>query len=313
MSKYAAAYANPQGPGDARPTALQVVQDEGLTGQLGGKVVLITGANTGIGLETARAIHATGATLFVTGRDSKKAQEAVDSIKNHTPGSDAPVHPIELRLDSLASVRAAAEAFRSQSDRLHVLVLNAGVMATPLGTTQDGVETQFATNHLGHFLLFQLLKPVLLASSTPEAQCRVVALSSMAHHRTTAYGRSKTANVLFANQLERRYGARGVHGLSVHPGLVLSNILQHCDMDEFRQLISSDAAQALISTPAQGAATPTYAAVGNEWEGLGGRYLADLADKTNAGDMTGPAAWTKDEQLQRALWERSNQLVGFEE
>ncbi|KAI7910176.1 hypothetical protein ACKVWC_007372 [Pyricularia oryzae] len=330
MSRYAAAYANPQGPGDARPTALQVVQDEGLTGKLGGKVVLITGANTGIGLETARAIHATGATLFVTGRDSKKAQEAVASIKNHTPGSDAPVHPVELRLDSLASVRAAAEAFRSQSDRLHVLVLNAGVMATPLGTTQDGVETQFATNHLGHFLLFQLLKPVLLASSTPESQCRVVALSSMAHHRTTvhlddvnyetgaydpweAYGRSKTANVLFANQVERRYGARGVHGLSVHPGLVLTNILQHCDMDEFRQLISSDVAQALISTPAQGAATPVSAAVGPEWEGLGGRYLADLADKTNAGDMTGPAAWTKDEQLQRALWERSNQLVGFEE
>ncbi|TLD19277.1 hypothetical protein PspLS_09760 [Pyricularia sp. CBS 133598] len=330
MSRYAAAYANPKGPEDARPTALQVVEDEGLIGKLAGKVVLITGANTGIGLETARAIHATGATLFVTARDSKKAQEAVNDIKNHSPGSDAPIYPIELRLDSLASVRAAAEAIQSQSDKLNVLICNAGVMATPLGKTEDGVETQFATNHLGHFLLFQLLKPVLLTSSTPEFQSRVVALSSMAHHRTTvhlddinyekggynpweSYGRSKTANVLFTNQVERRYGAKGLHGLSVHPGLILTNILQHCDMQEFQQMISSDAAQALIATPGQGAATPTYAAVGAEWEGLGGKYLADLADKTNTGDMTGPAAWTKDEQLQKDLWEKSNQLVGFEE
>ncbi|TLS27947.1 hypothetical protein PpBr36_02002, partial [Pyricularia pennisetigena] len=242
--------------------------------------------------------------------DPAKAQEAVANIKNHSPSSDAPVYSIELRLDSLASVRAAAEAFCAQSDRLNVLILNAGVLATPQGKTEDGIETQFATNHLGHFLHFQLLKPVLLASTV---HLDDVNFEKGEYKPWDAYGRSKTSNVLFANQVERRYGAEGLHGLSVNPGLILTNLLQHCDRDEFRSLMSSDAAQVLISAPAQGAATTTYAAVGAEWEGLGGRYLADLADKTDAGDMTGPASWTKDKQLQKELWEKSNQLAGVKE
>ncbi|KAG7146990.1 Oxidoreductase calI like protein [Verticillium longisporum] len=229
MSRYAASHVSTQGPGDARPTALQVVEDEGLVNQLAGKVVLVTGANSGIGVETARAIHATGATLYITARDSAKAQQAIENIKNGPgPKSDAPIHAIELRLDSFASVRAAAKAFHDKGDKLNLLILNAGVMATPEWKTEDGFEAQFGTNHLGHFLLFQLLKPDLLAASTPDFQSRVVSVASSAHRYSkvrlddlnfekdpyepwTAYGQSKTANIYFANEVERRYGSKGLH------------------------------------------------------------------------------------------------------
>jgi NAD(P)-dependent dehydrogenase (short-subunit alcohol dehydrogenase family) len=142
MSQYAASHISTRGPGDARPTALRVVEDEGLIGKLDGKVVLLTGANSGIGVESARAIHATGAILFLTARDSVKAQQAVDSIKSG-PGSksNAPIHVIEMRLDSLTTVRAAAEAFLARSSKLNLLICNAGVMATPEGKTEDGFET----------------------------------------------------------------------------------------------------------------------------------------------------------------------------
>ncbi|KAK2008696.1 short chain dehydrogenase [Colletotrichum eremochloae] len=336
MSRYAPAYANPQGPGDARPTALQVVEDEELIGQLAGKVVLVTGANTGIGLETARAVHATGATLFITARNLEKAQQAIDSIRNTDkpdPHSDAPIHVIELQLDSLASVRAAATSFYSQSDKLNVLILNAGVLGTPQGKTEDGFETHFATNHLGHFLFFQLLKPALLKSSTPEFQSRVISISSMAHHRGNvcledinfekepyepwlAYGRSKTANILFANEVERRYGAKGLHALSIHPGLIFTNLTHHFSKEEFeafKGLVSSEGAQKVTSNPAQGAATTIYAALSAEWEGQGGKYLADLAEKGYTGDIKGQASWTRDEQSQKELWIKSNQLVGFDD
>jgi len=226
MSRYIASHNHPQGPGDARATALQVVEDEALIGRLGGKVVLLTGANSGIGLETARAIHATGATLFVTARDSMKAQQAVYMIKNGPgPRSEAPVVAIEMRLDSLASVRAAARVFLAQSSKLNLLICNAGVMATPEEKTEDGFEIQFGTNHLGHFLLFQLLKPALLAATVPYFESRVISVASSAHrlgqvrlhglnfgqepyNTWAAYGQSKTANIYFANEIERRYGSK---------------------------------------------------------------------------------------------------------
>ncbi|KAK2002132.1 short chain dehydrogenase [Colletotrichum falcatum] len=331
MSRYAAAHANPQGPGDARPTALQVVEDEGLVGKLAGTVVLITGANTGIGLETARAVHATGATLFLTARDSTKAQQAVDGVKNGPgPKSDAPVHAIELRLDSLASVRSAAKEFLSRSDRLNVLILNAGVMATPKGKTEDGFETQFGTNHLGHFLLFQLLKPALLASSTPRFQSRVVSVSSMAHHRSNvrlddvefekeeyhpwaAYGRSKTANIFFAKEAERRYGPVGLHALSLHPGIIATNLLQYLPKDETEAILNNEEIKPVLKDAPQGAATTVYAALSAEWEGRGGKYLSDLVEKGLTGDRTGYAAWIDDEQLPKELWDKSNELVGLDE
>lgn len=335
MSRYTASHIKPQGPGDARPTAMQIVEDECLIGQLTGKVVLVTGANSGIGVEAARAIHATGATLFLAARDSTKAQKAIDNIKNGPgPKSDGPIHAIELRLDSLTSVRAAARALLSRSERLNILILNAGVMATPEGRTEDGFETQFGVNHLGHFLLFQLLKPALLASSTPEFQSRVVAVSSGLHRLGkvrlndfnfekepydpwAAYGQSKTAGILLANEIERRYGPEGLHALSLHPGVIDTNLFQFVPKERSGPMLES--MQNKMKSIPQGAATTVFAALSKEWEGRGGKYLADLVEQGPA-DMAmgtraeaGHAPWAYDVDAAKELWEKSNQLVGVEE
>ncbi|EGY14655.1 hypothetical protein VD0002_g5962 [Verticillium dahliae] len=338
MSRYAASHVSTQGPGDARPTALQVVEDEDLFNKLAGKVVLVTGANSGIGVETARAIHATGATLYITARDSAKAQQAIESIKNGPgPKSDAPIHAIELRLDSFASVRAAAKAFHDKGDKLNLLILNAGVMATPEWKTEDGFEAQFGTNHLGHFLLFQLLKPDLLAASTPDFQSRVVSVASSAHRYSkvrlddfnfekdpyepwTAYGQSKTANIYFANEVERRYGSKGLHGLSLHPGIIQTNLSQYLSKEVLASFATNDALIKGMKSVGQGAATTIYAALSNEWEGRGGRYLSNLAEEGPAEisehwlqSEVGYAPWAYDEEAAKELWEKSNKLVGIED
>ncbi|KAH7215672.1 hypothetical protein DER44DRAFT_764743 [Fusarium oxysporum] len=248
MSRYTEVHAKPQGPGDARPTALQIVKDEDLLGKLKGTVVLITGGNQGIGLETARALHATGATVYITARSPEKIEQGINDIISWPEAkSEAPVYGVELRLDSSKSVRAAAEDFLAKVDMLNILILNAGVMATPEGRTEDGFETQFGTNHLGHFLLFQLLKPALLAAITPSFQSRVISVASKAHrfggirwddfnfekeayNPWLAYAQSKTANIYFAAELERRYADQGLHGLSVHPGYILTNLGKYVDL-----------------------------------------------------------------------------------
>ncbi|KAH7245264.1 hypothetical protein BKA59DRAFT_511219 [Fusarium tricinctum] len=335
MSRYAALHANPKGSGDSRPTALQVVKDERLLDKLFGKVVLITGGNQGIGLETARALHATGATVFITARSSAKLEQGINDIVSWPEvKSTAPVYGIELRLDSLKSVRAAAETFLARSEKLNVLVLNAGVMATPGGRTEDGFETQFGTNHLGHFLLFQLLKTALVASATPLLQSRVISLTSKAHltggvrfedlnfekepyDPWLAYAQSKTANIYFAAELERRYKNKEVHALAVHPGSILTNLTQHVDRSQFD--LSGDLGQHLKS-PSQGAATTVYAALSKDWEGRGGRYLSNCAEEPPLEPGIDPvsvhpgyAPWIYNEDLEYKLWSESNRLVGFEE
>lgn len=336
MSRYVVSHVSTQGPGDARPTALQVVEDEGLVGKLTGKVVLVTGANSGIGVETARAFHATGATLFITARDSVKAQQAIDNVKDGPgPKSDALIYAIELRLDSFASVRAAAKAILGKSDKLNLLILNAGVMATPEGKTEDGVETQFGTNHLGHFLLFQLLKPALLAASTPQFQSRVISVASSAHRLGkvrlddfnfekdpydpwTAYGQSKTANIYLANEIERRYASKGLHALSLHPGIIQTNLSQYLSKEVLESLATDESLHKSMKSMPQGAATTIYAALSKEWEGRGGKYLSNLAEEGSA-DTTGNwlqsevgyAPWIYDEEAAKSLWEESNKLVGL--
>ncbi|KAK7420368.1 hypothetical protein QQX98_002791 [Neonectria punicea] len=182
MSRYQAEHANPSGAGDSRPTALQIIKDEGLSGKLTGKVIFITGANQGLGLESARALYETGATIYMGVRDLEKGRKAIDDILSTASKPDPKLlHLIEMSLDSLDSVRAGGKAFLAQSSQLDILLLNAGVMATPEGRTKDGFETQFGINHVGHFLLFELLQSTLLASSTPAFNSRVVVLSSLAH------------------------------------------------------------------------------------------------------------------------------------
>jgi NAD(P)-dependent dehydrogenase (short-subunit alcohol dehydrogenase family) len=161
FTRYAAVHQNPNGEGDARPTALQVINDNGLKGKLTDKTILITGCSSGLGVETARALAATGAHIFCTARSLEKGQAALADILS--PGK---VDLLHLDLESLASVRTfAAEFLAASHGKLDILINNAGVMAIPQSTTADGFETQFGVNHLAHFLLFQLLKPALVASS----------------------------------------------------------------------------------------------------------------------------------------------------
>ncbi|CAG9950599.1 unnamed protein product [Clonostachys rosea f. rosea IK726] len=336
MSKYLALHADPSGPGDARPTALQIVRDEGLGGALTDKAVLITGANQGLGLETARAMHATGATVYLGVRDTKKGQKAIDDILSSSESSAGGLHLIEMSLDSLESVRSAAKTFLAHSPKLNILILNAGVMATPQGQTKDGFETQFGTCHVGHFLLFQLLQPRLLESSTPSFNSRVISLSSMGHRcgevrfddlgfrkpgsydPWVAYGQAKTSNLYLANEIERRYGSQGLHAISLHPGSIGTNLGQYLDPEVVKKISEDPSMFRYMKSPEQGASTSIYAAISKEWEGRGGRYLADCVEQSQAKPGTPPldavdlgyAPWAFDEEKAKKLWEVSCGLVG---
>lgn len=335
MSRYADTYLNCTGPGDSRPTAMDIIRDEDLVNKLTGKTALVTGGNTALGLETARALHAAGMTVFISSRSVEKGEAAIKDIQASNPSSTAPLHVVQLSLDSFASVRKGAADFLSRSKQLNILVCNAGVMATPEGRTVDGFETQFGTNHLGHFLLFTLLRDTLLASSTPQFNSRVVALTSVGHRAGgiqpddynfektpydpwLAYGQAKTANIYMANEIERRYGARGLHGLSLHPGGIRTNLQQHVD-DAVAADWNKD--MRIWRSTEQGAATTVYAAVSKEWEGKGGRYLANCVEQ---GPMVpgnpmvvlneeGYAPWAYDVESARRLWRDSCRFVGVED
>jgi len=179
-NRYSARHENTQGAGDSRPTANEIIEDEGLIGKWSDKVILITGCSSGIGVETARSLHKTGAHIYITVRDDKKGEAVIKQIVEETPNG-AKIDLLHCELDSLASVRKCAAEFLSKSKQLNILINNAGIMACPEGTTKDGFESQFGTNHLGHFLLFYLLKDILIASSTATFNSRVISLSSSAH------------------------------------------------------------------------------------------------------------------------------------
>jgi NAD(P)-dependent dehydrogenase (short-subunit alcohol dehydrogenase family) len=300
----------------------ETTTDEVLAGvDLTGRTALVTGASAGIGVETARALAAAGASVTMTGRDPGKLAAAAASVREGAPGAD--VATGELDLASLASVRAFAADWLAGHDRLHLLVANAGVMFAPEGRTDDGFEIHLGTNHLGHFLLTGLLLPALLA----DPPARVVALSSGGHaasgivwddpmfdrrpyDKMQAYGQSKTANVLFALELDRRLAGRGVHAYSVHPGMITTTDLgRTMTRDDYRSMV--DRAKANPSggglppakTEAQGAATTVWAAVAPELDAHGGAYLADCA-------VAQPAAWASDPDAAARLWALSEELVG---
>ncbi|KAE9582533.1 Retinol dehydrogenase 12 [Colletotrichum fructicola] len=345
MSRYAVAHQNPRGPGDARPTALQIIEDESLVGNLTSKTIFITGANQGIGLDTARALYATGADIFLGVRSHEKGEKAIAEITN-TPNLPrrGSLQAVVLSLDSLDSVRKGAEIFLAKSGgKLNILINNAGVIQREKTKTVDGFESHFGINHIGHFLLFQLLRPALLASVTPEFHSRVVTVSSMAHRaseirfhdfnfeeedsftQSVAYGHSKTANIYFSNEIERRFGSQGLHSLSLHPGSIMTNMsaAQPVDVEAAKAAMGEELFNKMMSilkNPAQGAATTVYATVSKEWEGRGGRYLSDCveAHPTSAGynmmsTDTGYAPWAYHEGKATLLWKESCKLVGIEE
>ncbi|KAM0552398.1 hypothetical protein ACHAPJ_007958 [Fusarium lateritium] len=235
---------------------------------------------------------------------------------------------------SLASVRAAAAAILKKTSKIHCLINNAGIMAIPdLRFTADGHELQFGTNHLSHFLFFQLLKPALLAATTPELPSRVVNLSPSSHNihginasdnysfqrgdydPSVAYGQSKTANIYMANEIERRYGAKHLHATSVHPGVVATGLTRHMHPDAFKGM---EHIYPTMKSVEQGAATSVWAAIGDAWKHDGGKYLVDCA-------VAGPATGGEDKMITpkyaphaydvekaTGLWEDSLKLVGLE-
>ena len=225
-------------------TAQRVVDGVDLTG----RTCVITGASSGLGREAARVLAAAGAHVVLAARNAAAIDETITWIRETAPS--ARLSAVSLDLTSLSAVRAAAAEIAALAPELHVLMNNAGVMFTPFGRTADGFEMQFGTNHLGHFALTQLLLPQLAADGS-----RVVNLSSDGHlmsdvdlddpnwqHRDydkfLAYGASKTANVLHAVELDRRYRDRGIRSYAVHPGIVATALARHMTRDDFAGLQS---------------------------------------------------------------------------
>jgi NAD(P)-dependent dehydrogenase (short-subunit alcohol dehydrogenase family) len=317
---------------DARPTALEIVEDLKLKDKLQDKVILITGTSAGLGLETARALHLTGAKLFLTYRNQAKGEAIINELVASNPKGQHPTL-IEMELSSLESVRQGAKQFLDQSKRLDILINNAGIMAVPEGRTVDGFEMQIGTNHFSHFLLFQLLKPVLLASGSPGSPSRVITLSSAAHKASriffddldlskqgysplTAYAQSKTANLYMANSIDRHYGSQNLRGLSVHPGLILTTELARHVSDEEKQFFAQMAHVARSSE--QGAATTVWAALSPTFNDHGGVYLADVGESDVAAEdevLVGPGyvPHAYDEEAEEKLWKLSYEAVGLKD
>jgi len=290
---------------------------------LSGKVAIVTGANSGIGWDTAAALAEKGATVILACRNLTKSQAALDELKARVPGADAVL--MQLDLASLDSVRRFVQAFKSSYDRLDLLINNAGIMMVPYGLTADGFESQFGTNHLGHFALTgQLLDKIL---ETPGA--RVVTVSSVGHRMgsmnfdnllyengagyspTGAYGRSKLANLLFTYELQRRFEAAGVDAaaLAAHPGGTNTNLQdeigEHWYIKPFMPLM-----RLYMQDSAMGALPTLRAAVdpqarGGQYYGPGGfmeqRGYPVLVESNDASHNLADA---------RRLWEVSEALTG---
>jgi len=298
------------GPFDGSTTAAEVVADL----DLGGRRAVVTGGASGIGVETARALAAAGACVTLAVRDVDAGVATAAAITESTGNELVSVAPLDLA--DPTSVRAFVSTWDGP---LHMLVNNAGVMATPLTRTPRRWELQFATNHLGHFALTTGLFPALLAAGG----ARVVSVSSGAHLRSAvdfddihfhgrpydpwiAYGQSKTANVLFAVEANRRWSGDGIAVNAVMPGGIRTGLQRHLDTDE---LAAMDARSSGIGwkTPEQGAATSVLLAASPLVEGIGGRYFEDCAEALPA-DGTygrGVAPYALDPEAAERLWDVS--------
>jgi NAD(P)-dependent dehydrogenase (short-subunit alcohol dehydrogenase family) len=280
-----------------------------------GKTAVITGATGGIGLETARAFASAGARVLLGNRSADKSAAAVDDLLASVPGARAEAGSLDLT--SLASVRAFADWVLARTDRIDLLVNNAGVMATPFERTSDGFELQFGTNHVAHFLLTARLMSALLDA----APSRVVNLTSSGHrignidlddvnydsHEYApwpAYGASKTANILFTGELDRRFADRGVHSYCVHPGTVATDLFRYLsDTDRAWLDKQLNAAGEGYKTPQEGAATTVWAATTSELADAPGAYTEDCRISKAAG-------YARDAEAAARLWTISEELVG---
>ncbi|WP_328689278.1 SDR family NAD(P)-dependent oxidoreductase [Streptomyces phaeochromogenes] len=302
---------------DLRSSADDVLDGIDLTG----KLAIVTGGYSGLGLETTRALTKAGARVVVPARRRPVAEEAVAGLDG--------VEVDELDLGDLDSVRAFAERFLASDRTIDILIDNAGIMACPETRVGPGWEAQFATNHLGHFALVNRLWPALAAGGA-----RVVSVSSAGHHysdirwddphwrqgydKWQAYGQAKTANVLFAVQLDALGKDSGVRAFSLHPGGILTPLQRHLPKEEMveRGWIDENGTQlnpAGFKTPEQGAATQVWAATSPQLSGMGGVYCedCDISEPAPAdGERIGVRDYAVDPASAARLWTLSAELTG---
>lgn len=306
---------------------------------LRGKRILVTGVSAGIGVETARALAAHGAQVVGAVRDLAKAEGGAVEVRKDAAAQNGSFELVALDLADLKSVRACADALLTTGKLFDVVIANAGVMATPFGHTADGFETQFGVNHLGHFVLVNRIAPLVRAGG------RLINLSSSGHRfsnvdlqdpnfeRTpydpfVAYGRSKTANILFAVAFDRRHRERGIRAAAVHPGGIQTELGRHLESSQIQSMIemidqmnTQLAAEGKhpfqFKTIPQGAATSVWAAVVAPADEIGGRYCENChVGKIVPDDVTinpiseGVRGYALDPHAAEALWKKSEELVG---
>ena len=293
---------------------------------LSGKVALVTGGYSGIGIETVRALTAAGANVFVPSRDVDRAVKALEGI--------IPAEQIGfMDLADLPSVTRFGEAFTDHHVKIDLAILNAGVMACPLGRTQQGLEWQLGVNHVGHFALLQTLLPSLRRANS----ARLITLSSIAHrmspvrfddmnyqHRDydkwQAYGQAKSAQSLMAVELDRREKDNGIRAFSVHPGGIFTPLQRHLGNEEMAEFGWTDAdgnpsavAEKLFKTTTQGCATSLWAATATSLDSMGGVYCEDcnisevVPDDSNA--FTGVRQWAIDSEIAERTWGETEALI----
>src|SRR6266436_6091676 len=309
----------------AKTFGAESTADEVLEGiNLSGKRVLVTGVSAGLGVETARLLVAHGGTVVGTARDLSKAGQALAQAGNPS------VELVEMDLASLASVRKAATDLLARTKPFDAIIANAGVMACPQGKTQDGFETQFGTNHLGHFVLVNRLVPLLKSGG------RIVNLSSAGHQisdvnledpnfeRTeyqpfTAYGRSKTANILYAVALDSRLKGRGVRATSIHPGGIQTELGRHMTPELVEQMMarinkmeSTQGRAFRFKNVPQGSATSVWSGFVASADAVGGHYCEDchvceVNDDPNS--RVGVRSYALNLAHANDLWKKSEDMV----
>ena len=310
--------------------------DDVLSGvNLPGKRILVTGVSAGLGVETARSLAAHGAYVVGAARDLAKAGRATEQVQKDA-ASGGRLELVVLDLADLKSVRACADGLLAKGEPFDVVIANAGVMATPFGHTADGFETQFGTNHLGHFVLVNRIAPLIRTGG------RLINLSSAGHRYSNvdledpnfertpyepfiAYGRSKTANILFAVAFDRRHRERGVRAAAVHPGAIETELGRYMDPERLRALIDQIDEQLRaegkppfqFKTIPQGAATSVWAGAVAPVDEVGGRYCENChasdivpADATISAVREGVRAYALDRSTAEALWKKSEDMVG---
>lgn len=303
---------------------------------LRGKRILVTGVSAGLGVETARSLAAHGAQVIGAARDLAKAEKATAQVRTDASTGGGSFELIELDLANLKNVRACADRLLAKDEPLDVIIANAGVMATPFGHTIDGFETQFGTNHLGHFVLVNRIASLIREGG------RLINLSSAGHRYSNvdledpnferapyepfvAYGRSKTANILFAVAFDRRHRDRGVRAAAVHPGGIQTELGRYSEPGRIEKLIEQINQQLAAegkgpfqwkSVP-QGAATSVWSAVVASAAEIGGQYCENCHVGRVVPDATpitviseGVRAYALDPKNAEALWKNSEEMVG---